>query len=711
LRTGETGGAGLLDYADRALRRGGHSAVAGISDDLAVWLAEHDGTAPGQLPDTLTCLRAESAVRLGDAATVLSFAPAESVLDAAAGTAVGARVAIAVGHGRRIAGDTAPALEIYTDVWEHGPDSARGAAGLWAADLHMSQGRFRDAETLSGALETLTPPDDAEMRGDIARLRHLSHRFAFDFDAARHHLDTAETRYREADSVLGLANVATNRAELAALTGSPDAFTDAARAIEIQREIGAQHELGKAYTALAVAHLRDGGLEEADTALQSAYDALDRAGYRSGRARAEFYQALVSARRGHLDEATATLRHAVAELEGAEVYPTVILAAGHALSVLGIHDQEITAAVNRAHAAVEPFGDIRDMDDRISRFVRDLIADVPRPGDLYRAATGRTDPASGFYNYNIRLDVPPAPVIVRMPIPGSDIMDLMVWPEADTLRAIRGTVRHAPRLLYASDQPRFMIINFLSGRLLDDFAPRGTAVPAHVINDVIDLFRQLGQISRERLPAVPDQWPSDGRTADFGRILSTLTRNVHRRFLPEFGDLFAALGMPTDPLATVENRWETLHPRPFRLAHTDIHRKNIIVHEHTSYFLDWELALWGDPLYDLAVHLHKMAYQDNETTAVISGWADAAHGPASHAWRPDLDVYLAHERVKSAIVDTVRYTKLITAGEITSTRHTELVNKLAAKLAAAQPGWHGQGAPDPAATEAAVQHWATRHGR
>ena len=172
----------------------------------------------------------------------------------------------------------------------------------------MCQGRFRDAEELARDLDALTPAGESEFRGDLARLRHLSRRFTFDFDAASRYLDEAMACYRAADSVLGLANACTNRAELLALTSPAEAITEAGRAIEVQREIGAHHELGKAYTALAVAHLRRGELDQAEAALRSAFSSLDRAGYRSGRARAEFYLAALHARRGQIDEALSSLR-------------------------------------------------------------------------------------------------------------------------------------------------------------------------------------------------------------------------------------------------------------------------------------------------------------------------------------------------------------------------------------------------------------------
>ena len=101
----------------------------------------------------------------------------------------------------------------------------------------------------------------------------------------------------------------------------------------------------------------------------------------------------------------------------------------------------------------------------------------------------------------------------------------------------------------------------------------------------------------------------------------------------------------------------------------------ILAHGRT-YFLDWELALWGDPVYDLAVHLHKMGYSPSEHEATQATWLAAVPAEASENWEPDLDTYLTHERVKSAIVDTVRYTKIIVSGHASAQGEAELLRKL-----------------------------------
>lgn len=78
----------------------------------------------------------------------------------------------------------------------------------------------------------------------------------------------------------------------------------------------------------------------------------------------------------------------------------------------------------------------------------------------------------------------------------------------------------------------------------------------------------------------------------------------------------------------MDDLWRALTPRPFTCVHADVHRRNMIVGNGTTTFLDWELALWGDPVYDLGVHIHKMGYLPEETDALITRWQAAM--PSDH---------------------------------------------------------------------------------
>lgn len=311
------------------------------------------------------------------------------------------------------------------------------------------------------------------------------------------------------------------------------------------------------------------------------------------------------------------------------------------------------------------------------------------PAALYRAArraaTSTSRSMSGSYHENVPVDTPGGPVLVRLPLPRADQMDLRVWNEWEVLGAVVHRVERVPRLLYVSADPPFQIHEFIRGDQLNELAPRGSRVPPAVIPDVLALFDQLAGIHSTELPALPAGWPGDGNCAAFAHLVSAATQQVHGEHRERFGALWQALGIPDDPLAPVLAAWPALTPRPFRLLHTDVHRRNIVMSARGTVFLDWELALWGDPLYELAVHLHKMTYLDDELSALLGGWAARA-GPAT-GWSADLAAYLRHERAKSAIVDSVRYAKKIAAGTTPAQRRT-LIRTLTATLTAAAPVWH-----------------------
>ena len=92
-----------------------------------------------------------------------------------------------------------------------------------------------------------------------------------------------------------------------------------------------------------------------------------------------------------------------------------------------------------------------------------------------------------------------------------------------------------------------------------------------------------------------------------------------------------------------------------------------------------------------------------------AAWLAAVPTDASGGWEPDLHTYLMHERVKSAIVDTVRYTKVITSGHASAQDEAELLRKLAGKLGAAQSTggtWPGRRPSAPEEILALMRDWA-----
>ncbi|MGW7329460.1 phosphotransferase family protein [Streptomyces sp. NPDC054840] len=305
--------------------------------------------------------------------------------------------------------------------------------------------------------------------------------------------------------------------------------------------------------------------------------------------------------------------------------------------------------------------------------------------ELYGRALAADEAAAGYYNRNVGVPTPDGKVNVRIPLAAADVMDVRLWREEEVLARIRPYVGRVPELRHVSERPRFQVHHFIEGRVLDSFSPRGTSVPDNVLADVVTLMDQLVRIPQEKAPEVPDHWPAAGDSSGFGRLLAGLTRDVHSTYGADYREVFAELGIPADPLGVVESRWDTLTSRPFAVLHADLHRKNMIVADGATWFLDWELALWGDPMYEIGIHFHKMDYPEDQRAAVFERWREMLPAPYTAGPSDDLDLYVAHERIKSAIVDTVRYSKQLAAA--TQPERDFLIGRLAKKVNAARPMW------------------------
>ncbi|MBF6171053.1 phosphotransferase [Nocardia blacklockiae] len=200
----------------------------------------------------------------------------------------------------------------------------------------------------------------------------------------------------------------------------------------------------------------------------------------------------------------------------------------------------------------------------------------------------------------------------------------------------------------------------IDGEVLDKVAPRGHPLPVHVPADVARLFGQLRAIRREALPPTPGGLDDDPQR--FARRVWSASRRAYGDHARAHDRLLRRLQIPRDPFEPLDGLWDGLQQRRFRLAHGDLHRKNMIIRDGETVFLDWELALYGDPLYDVAVHLHKMSYLAAERERFVSAWTVAEPGAAHRGWEHDVEIYLVHERIKSAVLDAVRYAKIIAEG-------------------------------------------------
>ncbi len=99
----------------------------------------------------------------------------------------------------------------------------------------------------------------------------------------------------------------------------------------------------------------------------------------------------------------------------------------------------------------------------------------------------------------------------------------------------------------------------------------------------------------------------------------------------------------------------TLVPRRPVLLHGDLNPWNLVRRESGGLTLiDWEMAMVGDPLYDLVRHIHLTPTRPEIRERLFSRWARLLPEDCTKGWREDWRVYRWMEVVRSAYVDLDR---------------------------------------------------------
>jgi aminoglycoside phosphotransferase (APT) family kinase protein len=220
------------------------------------------------------------------------------------------------------------------------------------------------------------------------------------------------------------------------------------------------------------------------------------------------------------------------------------------------------------------------------------------------------------------------------------------------------------------EPPGLVIHGFIEGQPLSDLAPAGMVVEEHYLGQVMAVFDKLARVPFETVTGLKirtvDKHATNmrqGNSADFLQNLIHFTREqVYEAQRPEFGYLFDQLGVPATvlgPDSWLMSEAAQLSSRPFCLLHGDLHRANFIIDPADRLWtIDWELATPGDPLYDLATHLHLMNYPADQEQEAKERWcrimADALPGAAAGI-DSDLPRYLAYKVAQSVFTDVVRH--------------------------------------------------------
>ncbi|MGW3986941.1 phosphotransferase [Streptomyces sp. NPDC004830] len=284
--------------------------------------------------------------------------------------------------------------------------------------------------------------------------------------------------------------------------------------------------------------------------------------------------------------------------------------------------------------------------------------------------------------------------------------------EEELLTALRPHVSRVPDVVDVGGMP---LQAFIEGRTLGELRRPGRRVPGSACEQILDLFGDLVRVTPDMLDVErrceDDDRAEDGDSDGFlERLIVFVEERVYARNAPAFAGLFHALGLSDESFSRLRKHVLGLRRRGFCLLHADLHRENLILDPAGRLWaIDWELAMPGDPLYDLATHLYLMRYPADQERRIVAGWRRVVerYAPgASNGWEEDLPLLLDFKRAQSVFTDVIRVAlSLREAGGFDRVALPDAAGRLRRILTAAAPPLGLTQVPSRARIAAALVRW------
>lgn len=271
------------------------------------------------------------------------------------------------------------------------------------------------------------------------------------------------------------------------------------------------------------------------------------------------------------------------------------------------------------------------------------------------APAGRVFKGTAHLNTVVRVPGVGHPVVVRRRLPGACRREPRFLSEHAVLRAIEeaSVAVAAPRALalgesYPNDG--FVIHTYVGPQ--DIGRPPNHPVNGllpHEADGLVDQLSALTRVDYGRLD------PLAGERGFYRWLTDQLVRLV--RELPKKSQQLARqLGLPDAArLDQILSRQEVSHREP-SLLHGDLNPWNLVRRDdrYALTIIDWEMALIGDPLYDLVRHMHLTPTRPEIRDRMFSRWERRLPPEYTHDWSKDWHAYSRLETVRSAYIDLDR---------------------------------------------------------
>jgi len=201
----------------------------------------------------------------------------------------------------------------------------------------------------------------------------------------------------------------------------------------------------------------------------------------------------------------------------------------------------------------------------------------------------------------------------------------------------------------------YLVQEYIEGSLLSDIFQDHNNIDREVINQIVDQICCLTTI--DYTPILKYTNWTDNRSFYTFQCQNTLV--VFQNYYQSLSGLYDKLGISSDVLNILSSYSTQIdNNRELSIIHGDRHKKNIILQNNGKIlFIDWELGGVGDLAYDIAFHLHQMAYTEEDEDFFINRLAEKYIGDFPKLFK-DIKLYRLFILARSCIYH-VYWTDLI----------------------------------------------------